>query len=111
MVKAHEMNIQEQDIIVDVLNTIVEIAKKNGIALDATIVAESDNLIRGKWWGDRPYISKETGGGKSLRNESIWQDYRRGERVCFLAHKYTLTEKQIQRILASFKKQNENKPK
>lgn len=31
MVKAHEMNIQEQDIIVDVLNTIVEIAKKTAL--------------------------------------------------------------------------------
>lgn len=52
------------------------------------------------WAGDRPYISP-TGGAeyKSQRDQRIYSDWQRGERIPLLMRRYQLTERRIRQII------------
>ena len=51
------------------------------------------------WGGDRPYIAKRQGEGRSDRNAAIRRDFQRGESVAFLSRRYGLSRMQIYRLL------------
>jgi Mor family transcriptional regulator len=55
--------------------------------------------VRDRWGGDRPYIARRAGEGRSSRNEQIVAEYRRGERAEFLARRWGLSYVQIWRII------------
>lgn len=98
-----DTEIVEQDIITDALNIVKSIVEKNNGQLNDEQMKQADTLIRAKWWGDRPYIARQAGEGRSERNDAIFRDYQRGEHICYLSIKYKITKKQIRRIIESFK--------
>lgn len=84
-----------QDIIDDVVERLVG-------ALPATTrdaIARVAKEVREAWGGDRVFVSKRPGEGRSERNQSILRDYQRGERLGLLARRYGLTERRILQII------------
>lgn len=76
------------------------IAVWEGAPVDILQRVEAD--VRADWGGDRAYIRKigEVGEiARTQREEAIRQDYRRGERVAFLARKWRLSARRIQQIV------------
>lgn len=53
----------------------------------------------GTWGGDRPYIAKRQGEGRSDRNAAIRRDFQRGESIPLLMRRYELCRRQILRVL------------
>lgn len=98
-----ELDIIEQDIIVDALNIVKKIVDKNQGQFTDEHVKQADQIIRAKWNGDRPYIAKLAGEGSSERNNAIWREYQRGERVCYLAIKHKLSPRHVERIIQNMK--------
>ena len=45
------------------------------------------------------YTSTISSQGRSIRNEQIYADYRKGERIAYLARKYNVTERWVQQIV------------
>lgn len=88
---------EENDIVADMLRTVQEIWPD----LPADKLAQAEAQIRELWGGDRPYISRRPGAGRSARNEAIHRDHRSGERIPLLARRYELTERRIIQILAA----------
>ncbi len=86
----------ENDIVADMLAVVAEVWP--GLPPEAMRRAEAQ--IRERWGGDRPYISRRPGAGRSARNEAIHRDHRAGERIPLLARRYELTERRIIQILA-----------
>lgn len=62
-------------------------------------LADLKAAVRDRWGGDRPFIARRAGEGRSGRNQAIRADFQRGERVAFLARRYHLHRAQIYRIL------------
>jgi len=56
-------------------------------------------------WGSSTGVRQEL----SLRNQEIYADYISGSRITELARKYFLSEKSIQRIVRSMKRQSERR--
>lgn len=86
----------ENDIVADILATVREIWPE----LPPDKIKQAEAQIRERWGGDRPYISRRPGAGRSERNEAIKREHRAGERIPFLARRYCLTERRIIQILA-----------
>ena len=61
--------------------------------------AAASAAIRERWGGDRPYIARRAGEGRSGRNESIRRDYQRGERLALLERRYGLTQRRLLQIV------------
>jgi Mor family transcriptional regulator len=57
---------------------------------------------RDAWAGDRPFIARRDGEGRSQRNEAIVRDYLRGERVALLSRRYEITERHVLRVLKAY---------
>lgn len=55
--------------------------------------------VRERWGGDRPYIARRAGEGRSGRNEAIRRDYLRGERLALLERRYNLTQRRLLQII------------
>jgi Mor family transcriptional regulator len=68
--------------------------------LSQALIEHADRQVREIWSGDRPYIAKRPGEGKSSRNASIKRDHQAGERLKLLARRYQLTERRILQIVA-----------
>lgn len=83
------------DFVDDVLATVRALVP----GLGAEVCAQASAAIRERWGGDRPYIARRAGEGRSGRNEAIRRDYQRGERVALLSRRYCLTPMQIYRIV------------
>lgn len=84
-----------QDLIDDIVDRL------SGV-LPATARTMLDKVARDAreaWGGDRVFISKRPGEGRSERNQSILRDYQRGERLGLLARRYNLTERRILQII------------
>lgn len=98
-----DIEVVEQDIITDTLKTVAELCEKNKGVFSESVSEQTEQTIRAKWWGDRPYIARRAGEGSSERNQAIMRDYQRGERICYLANKYKISTKQVTRIVKSAK--------
>lgn len=88
----------ENDIIDDILRRVIAMAPGFSVALAEQV----DKEARAQWGGDRPYISKQCGGGKSTRNDAIKRDYwQKGERIPLLERRYGLSSRQLWYIIKS----------
>lgn len=85
----------ESDFVSDVLAAVREIWPD----LCADKLRQAEAQIRERWGGDRPYIGRRAGQGRSARNEAILRDHRNGERVPLLMRRYKLSRQRIYQIL------------
>lgn len=89
----------EDDVIVDVLRLVLELAP----GFSAELARQVDRDVRARWGGDSAYIARRHGEGRSARNAQILRDYQSGARTGALVRRYGLTPRQIQRIVAQAK--------
>ena len=61
--------------------------------------AAAGAAVRERWGGDRPYIARRAGEGRSGRNEAIRRDYLRGERLALLERRYGVSQRHLIRIV------------
>lgn len=59
----------------------------------------ASEAIRERWGGDRPYIARRLGEGRSERNVAIRRDHQRGESLALLERRYQLCRRQLLRII------------
>ena len=85
------------DFVDDVLATVRELVP----SLSAEVCAQACAAIRERWGGDRPYIARRAGEGRSGRNDAIRRDYQRGERLALLERRYSISQRHILRIIKS----------
>ncbi len=83
----------------DVIDDIVERLSGALPAATRDLVTKVAKDAREAWGGDRVFISKRPGEGRSERNQAILRDYQRGERLAFLSRRYGLTERRILQII------------
>ena len=69
-------------------------------AFTETLRAKADAIARERWGGDRPYIARRSGEGRSERNASVRRDHRHGASVPLLQRRYGLSRRQIHRLLS-----------
>lgn len=62
-------------------------------------LAAADAAVRERWGGDRPYIARRMGEGRSQRNDAIRRDYLAGERFELLERRYGLTRRRLMQIV------------
>lgn len=91
---AHQPAVDD-DFVCDVLALVQQIA--GNVTPDQ--VAQVDAALRERWGGDRPYIAKRQGEGRSDRNAAIRRDFQRGESVALLVRRYNLSRVTIWRVL------------
>jgi Mor family transcriptional regulator len=91
----------EPDVIADILSRIREV-----VEVPEQTIKQIERDARQYWGGERCYVAKA---GESPRRreaferaESIRADFRRGERVEFLARRYVLSPRHVRRILGLF---------
>jgi Mor family transcriptional regulator len=87
---------QGDDFVSDVLSLVAE---RLPDADDATLRAV-DVAIRERWGGDRPYIARRHGEGRSDRNMAIRRDFAQGAGLGLLERRYGLCKRQLLRIVA-----------
>jgi len=58
-----------------------------------------NEAVRERWGGDRPYIARRLGEGRSERNAAIRRDHQRGESIALLCRRYDLCRRQVLRVL------------
>ncbi len=85
----------DDDFVCDVLCIVRHIAD----SITADQAAALDAAVRERWGGDRPYIAKRKGEGRSDRNAAIRRDYQRGESIPLLMRRYQLHRATIYRVL------------
>lgn len=85
------------DIVQDMLAIVLALAPNFSRALAEQVDAQ----VRDRWGGDRPYIARRRGEGRSARNAAIRRDYLAGERMGLLERRYGLSERQLLRIIKS----------
>lgn len=66
---------------------------------DRSVMAAADAALRERWGGDRPYIARRVGEGRSQRNDAIRRDYLAGERFELLERRYGLTRRRLMQIV------------
>lgn len=62
--------------------------------------AKADSIGRERWGGDKPYISRRAGEGRSERNANIRRDHRRGASIPLLERRYSLSRRHLHRLLS-----------
>lgn len=62
-------------------------------------VSQADAAVRERWGGDRPYIAKRIGQGRSDRNAAIRRDYLHGESFDLLERRYGLCKRRLIQIV------------
>lgn len=85
----------DDDFVCDVLALVQQMA----VSVTAEQLAAIDAAARERWGGDRPYIAKRQGEGRSDRNAAIRRDFQRGESVPLLMRRYQLSRVTIWRVL------------
>jgi Mor family transcriptional regulator len=85
----------------DFVDDVLAIVRALVPGLGADVCAKACAAIRERWGGDRPYIARRAGEGRSGRNEAIRRDYQRGERLALLERRYAISQRHILRIIKS----------
>lgn len=83
------------DFVCDVLSLVLELAP----GITGAQAAQVDAALRERWGGDRPYIAKRQGEGRSDRNAAIRRDYQRGESIALLCRRYQVSRVTVWRVL------------
>jgi Mor family transcriptional regulator len=92
---AHQQAAASDDFVCDVLALVADMVP----GLDAESARQVDAALRERWGGDRPYIARRLGDGRSDRNISIRRDYQRGESIALLMRRYQVSRATLYRIL------------
>jgi Mor family transcriptional regulator len=92
---AHQQAAASDDFVCDVLALVADMVP----GLDAEAARQVDAALRERWGGDRPYIARRLGDGRSDRNIAIRRDFQRGESIALLCRRYQLCSRQVLRIL------------
>ena len=87
----------ENDIIDDILALVIAMSPD----FQAALARQISEAARKKWGGDRPYIARRSGEGRSSRNEQIIRDYQNGEHIPLLERRYRLSKARIWQIISS----------
>lgn len=87
----------DNDMVADMLRIMLDIWPD----LAEPELRRAEAQIRDRWGGDRPYIARRIGQGRSARNDAIRRDHRAGERVPLLARRYQISERRVQQILTA----------
>lgn len=85
------------DIVQDILSLVLSMAP----GFTAALARQVDAQVRERWGGDRPFIARRVGEGRSARNAAIRRDYLAGERLTLLERRYGLSERHLLRIIKS----------
>jgi hypothetical protein len=83
----------------DFVCDVVVMVRQHLPAMPDEAAAAVDAALRERWGGDRPYIAKRHGEGRSDRNAAIRRDFQRGESVALLSRRYSLSRMSIYRVL------------
>lgn len=67
--------------------------------LEAGILDAAEQQVREQFGGERVYVGKRRGQGLVERNAEIRRLYERGERVAFIARKFSLSRFRVHAIL------------
>lgn len=86
---------QTDDLITDALRVCMALAPAFGEA----VARQADAILRERWGGDRVYIARREGDGRSSRNAAIIRDYLAGERLGLLERRYGLTQRRLLQII------------
>lgn len=65
----------------------------------ADVLRRADAQIRERWGGDRPYIARRVGEGRSERNAAIRREFQRGDSLALLERRHGLCRRQLLRIV------------
>lgn len=84
-----------EDFVDDVLALVASMVPN----LTPACCAAVGQAVRERWGGDRPYIARRAGDGRSGRNEAIRRDYLKGERLALLERRYSLTQRRLLQII------------
>lgn len=68
-------------------------------SLSAAMMAPAAKQVRETFGGDRPYIARRQGDGRSARNDAIRRDHQAGERIPMLMRRYGLGRTQLHQII------------
>ena len=89
--------VKEEDIVTDVLNTVRSLAEKKGQQLSEEVMGQAEQLIRAKWWGDRPYIKAKS--DTAGRDQKIYQDAQNGVPAVRIAMRNNLSPSRTRKII------------
>ena len=93
--QSYDNEAQADDFVCDVLRLVRQLIPK----ITDELAAQADAALRERWGGDRPYIARRLGQGRSERNERIRRDYLAGERFELLERRYGITSRRILQII------------
>jgi Mor family transcriptional regulator len=88
----------DDDIVADILRRVLALAPEFSAALMQPLV-QVDREVRETWGGERLWIARRAGQGRSERNEAIRRDHRAGEHTGLLCRRYQLSRQRIHQIL------------
>lgn len=83
------------DIVTDILRRVIAMAP----AFSAALARQVEQSVRRDWGGDRVFIARREGEGRSQRNDAIRRDYLAGERLALLERRYGLSQRQLLRVI------------
>ena len=93
--QSYDNEAQSDDFVCDVLRLLRQLLPK----ITDELAAQADAALRERWGGDRPYIARRSGEGRSDRNDRIRRDYLAGERFELLERRYGLSQRQLIRVV------------
>lgn len=91
------------DIIIDTLDTLIALLRRNGCEVLPAHRSEAERIARAAWGGERPYVAKVGESQQhaiSQRDRAILRDHQRGVHAPVLARRYSLSLRRVQEILA-----------
>lgn len=83
----------------DFVDDLGEFVRQQAPSLSEGDIAAVKAAVRERWGGDRPFIARRAGEGRSARNAAIRADFQRGERYALLERRWGLGRRQLLRIL------------
>jgi Mor family transcriptional regulator len=90
---------QQPEVVDDFVCDVLALVRQIAGSVTEQQAAQVDAAVRERWGGDRPYIAKRHGEGRSDRNAAIRRDYQRGESIPLLMRRYQLSRVTIWRVL------------
>lgn len=87
------------DVVEYALRCVLALAPGLTEAIQAQIKAAACHQVRDVFGGERVYITRRAGEGRSDRNAQIRRDYLAGERIPLLERRYSLSARQIWNVI------------
>lgn len=87
------------DVVEYTLRCVLALAPGLTTAIQAQIKASACQQVREVFGGERVYITRRAGEGRSDRNAQIRRDYLAGERIPLLERRYSLSARQIWNVI------------